>query len=358
MFDITLNEVVRSINGHDENDKFDFTKFDPTGFAKAIKQTSEGGDKAEEAASWLTAASFFDPTGWLSVAAAFVKPKCKADTKADTKAQTFVEVHTNRLCYNRGGAGGSNQFSRNVGENQLQACADHVQSVRGCGRWFSYGALDGWCDCVKGDDRCLPTSQGEAEKRKYSVYQIRDQVDFEKQADLMLCHNRGGVGGSNQFSKNVGPNNPQACADYVDSVPGCGRFFSYGAVHGWCDCVKQENEPCKLTDKGSAALGQYAVYELQRVVFEKQADPALCLNGRNEFSTNVGSNNPQACADYVDSVPGCGSDFSYSFFGWCDCVKEEDGPCTHTTDGAAEGRYAVYQLPAKVKEEVIHYYYN
>eukprot|EP00662_Eupelagonemidae_sp_cell21_P019183 gene19183-56588_t len=43
--------------------------------------------------------------------------------------------------------------SKNVGPNNIAACESHVRGIRttgGCGDYFSYGAGDGWCDCVPG----------------------------------------------------------------------------------------------------------------------------------------------------------------------------------------------------------------
>jgi len=258
MFDITVNEIARSVNGHGEDDTFNFAKFDPTGFANAVKTSADGGSGAAQAEGWLSAAATMDPSGWLSVAATFAKPKCKAETR---EQQPFHKHTNNQLCLNRGGVGGSNQYSKNVGKYNPQACANYVHSVEGCGRWFSYGFKDGWCDCVKetsGD--CVPTTRGDAAQWEYAVYEVRGQQPFQKHADMVLCLNRGGIGGNNQYSKNVGKNNPQACADYVHHTQGCGRWFDYGTRDGWCDCVKDTSGGCHLTASGNSAAYGYGVY--------------------------------------------------------------------------------------------------
>jgi len=68
-------------------------------------------------------------------------------------------------CTNRGGIGGSNKYSKNVGKNNIEACAAHVKSTDGCGEWFDYGITDGWCDCV-------PLESGNCTSAGYSGYNV------------------------------------------------------------------------------------------------------------------------------------------------------------------------------------------
>jgi hypothetical protein len=254
MFGVTVNAVAFSANKA-KDAKFDFTKFDPTGFADAVKNSADQGATAAKVASgWLGFAANFDPTGWLSVAAAFAKPKCKVKTG---EQQAFHKHHPNHLCFNRGGVGGSNQFSKNVGSRNPQACANYVHSVQGCGSWFSYGFLDGWCDCVREtsanpEGYCKPTTKGSAAKNQYAIYEIRESQPFEQQADNEVCSNRNRL-----WAKNVGPDNVQACADYAHYSPGCGSWFDYGKADGWCNCVSPRGGVCQLTPKG-----EYGVYKV------------------------------------------------------------------------------------------------
>jgi len=77
---------------------------------------------------------------------------------------------------------------------------------------------------------------------------------YELQASGAYCANRGGIGGSNQFSSYQG--NVEACAAHVRETDGCGVWFSYGG--GWCDCVPQDSGACTAT-----TFGGYNVYVLQ-----------------------------------------------------------------------------------------------
>ena len=77
-------------------------------------------------------------------------------------------VTSNKYCSNRGGAGGSNQYSKNVGGNNMAACEAFVLSTPDCGRWFDYGVSDGWCDCVpKSASSCTENSAA-----GYNVYHL------------------------------------------------------------------------------------------------------------------------------------------------------------------------------------------
>lgn len=174
-------------------------------------------------------------------------------------------VRHDSYCHNRGGVAGSNEYSKNVGANQAAACASHAASTDGCGRWFSYGHIDGWCDCVKkGDGACAYSGYA-----GYDVYKLPHRGKRKRPTDVekpplpsvvhrdAYCHNRGGVGGSNEYSINVGANDAAACASHAASTDGCGEWFSYGQQDGWCDCVKEVDGPCD-----PSTFGGYNVYKL------------------------------------------------------------------------------------------------
>ena len=99
------------------------------------------------------------------------------------------------------------------------------------------------------------------------------------------CQNRGGAGGSNYFSVNVGPDNLGACTNLVAASTECGNFFSYGAVDGWCDCV-----PCDVTSCTQATHAGYSAYSIDS---SHQACPAMTLTGvALAPTTNVSGSTP------------------------------------------------------------------
>jgi len=152
-------------------------------------------------------------------------------------------------CSNRGGQGGRNVYTKNVGANNVNACADYVKRTPECGNDFNYGLRDGWCDCVpmhKGPCNVYPYRAEE----QYSVYQLQDpsKLMILHQASDSLCLNRAGVGGSTPYSTNVGPNRPWACALKVRHTAGCGPWFNYQTLVGWCDCVKAVDGPCNVVN--------------------------------------------------------------------------------------------------------------
>jgi len=81
------------------------------------------------------------------------------------------------------------------------------------------------------------------------------------------CSNRGGSGGSNSMSVNVGGSNLAACTAAVAANSMCGSFFSYGIVDGFCDCV-----PCGETSCTQQAFANYNAYSIET---SYQACPAL-----------------------------------------------------------------------------------
>merc|ERR1712008_464117 len=73
------------------------------------------------------------------------------------------------LCGNRGGLGGSNSFSEK--KKNLQECAAAVARNSDCGPEFSFGKIDGWCDCVpRGSGSCTFFTDDGTKSQAYSVY--------------------------------------------------------------------------------------------------------------------------------------------------------------------------------------------
>jgi hypothetical protein len=91
-------------------------------------------------------------------------------TTLASSGRSATKKSQNQFCSNRGGAGGSNKYSTNVGGNNLQACVDYVASTVGCGIWFNYGMIDGWCDCVPDTTACSYEDYS-----GYAVYLLQDQ---------------------------------------------------------------------------------------------------------------------------------------------------------------------------------------
>eukprot|EP00931_Biecheleriopsis_adriatica_P101905 TRINITY_DN76954_c0_g1_i1.p1 TRINITY_DN76954_c0_g1~~TRINITY_DN76954_c0_g1_i1.p1 ORF type:complete len:734 (-),score=98.33 TRINITY_DN76954_c0_g1_i1:18-2189(-) len=90
-------------------------------------------------------------TGWQTVA---------------TVATTLLA--SGKYCSNRGGSGGSTVMSVNVGLNNLPGCASAVSANTECSNFFSYGASDGWCDCVP----CDGTTCTQLTHAVYNAYSI------------------------------------------------------------------------------------------------------------------------------------------------------------------------------------------
>jgi len=84
---------------------------------------------------------------------------------------SYTKQSDSSYCSNRGGAHGSNLYSKNVGVGNLVACAAYVQSTSGCGEYFDFGS-DGMCDCVREADG--PCS--EASYDGYQVYKLEAKV--------------------------------------------------------------------------------------------------------------------------------------------------------------------------------------
>merc|ERR1719491_33861 len=93
--------------------------------------------------------------------------------EGESEAEAPASLQTSgAFCSNRGGRAGNNEFSRNVGTNSLAACVASVQSVSGCGPWFSYGMKDGWCDCVRASDGACSVEENGGDGQ-YSVYLLQ-----------------------------------------------------------------------------------------------------------------------------------------------------------------------------------------
>jgi len=80
---LATNAIVAQIEGSDEQDmeQFDFTAWDPTGVASAVSTSlDKDSSDIETAAAWTLAVGTFDPTGWITAAAAFMKGTCDTRT--------------------------------------------------------------------------------------------------------------------------------------------------------------------------------------------------------------------------------------------------------------------------------------
>jgi len=107
------------------------------------------------------------------------------------------------------------------------------------------------------------------------------QAAYALVASNHYCSNRGGVGGNNKFSKNVGADNLEACYKYVSSVGECGPFFDYGTTDGWCDCVKATDSNCI-----QAHSGAYAVYKKGEVYTEADVTKENSASGWKMWGTH------------------------------------------------------------------------
>jgi hypothetical protein len=164
-----------------------------------------------------------------------------------------------KVCTNRGAVAGSSKYSTNFWNKcagktcSADACAAYVQSTPGCGKWFNYGQNDGWCDCVKEGDG--PCTESEYIGYGYGVYKLDHQPPPPSPTEIAYtidtwgkyCTNRGGSWASNKYSKHIGTKSQDACAAYVMSTTGCGKWFNYNVNDGWCDCVKVEDGDCVMS---------------------------------------------------------------------------------------------------------------
>lgn len=69
-----INEFLTK--GDKSFDNFDYTELDPTGISGAVKSSVDGEDELTQAKAYVDAVGTFDPTGWVSAAAAFMHPTC------------------------------------------------------------------------------------------------------------------------------------------------------------------------------------------------------------------------------------------------------------------------------------------
>ena len=88
-----VNAIVEDFQSKDEQDmeQFDFSVWDPTGVASAVS-TSLDNDKSDidKAAAWTAAVGNFEPTGWVTAAAAFMKGACDTRTPPNRCGQTLT----------------------------------------------------------------------------------------------------------------------------------------------------------------------------------------------------------------------------------------------------------------------------
>jgi len=360
-------------------------------------------------------------------------PKCKPPR---ARAITF----DNLFCSNRGGYGHSNKFSTNVGPYNLPACIAYVHGQSGCSGSFSYGVGDGWCDCVKKNvgnyqpRNCVPAFANS--KSFYVAFTLEGKSvtsPLNLIAENYLCANRGGFGGRNGMSKNVGVRNLKACAAYVKGNKKCGPFFNYGWKDGWCDCVQLGKGQCKFfTDKGTQqnknavysqfsksvyigasngnkrcvsytdmecpsnagnkgiklnsdyrhANDRFKITTTSSKVCAKRVDSGggwgqrltigcafknipkyqatamttapghLCENrGSNggkdkRYSKKIGPKKYVDCLKWVKTTETCGHHFSYSWeHGWCDCVPKGQEFCKFYTDKPhLPAKYSAYEI--------------
>jgi len=149
-------------------------------------------------------------------------------------------TQADHFCVNRGGYGGSNQFSKQVSANDILACVSFMKTVPGCGFAFNYDVAAGWCDCV-------PASVGECQpafEAGTNVYEFPVVKEVHLVHENQYCINRGGTGGENQFSRQVGGNDLVACISYLKTVADCGFAFGYNFHYGWCSCVPASAGAC------------------------------------------------------------------------------------------------------------------
>jgi len=253
-------------------------------------------------------------------------------------ANLYQLQQSNGVCANRGGAGGGNHFSKNVGAGNVAGCASYVQSVVDCGFAFNYNPAHGWCDCV-------PESVGACNvhvEAGTEVYHFPLLMEVQQQHKDSVCANRGGAGGSSQFSSNVGANNLAGCVSYIKTIADCGFAFNYAPASGWCDCVPESVGACNVHSEAGTLVYHFPV--LTEVLLQHK--DSYCANrggngGANQFTTDVGTNNLVGCVSFVKGVADCGFAFNYDpAGGWCDCVPASTGAC----QVASAANYRVYHF--------------
>jgi len=168
------------------------------------------------------------------------------------------------LCLNRGGAGHSNSYSTNVGKENLPGCIAYVHAQAGCSTQFSYGIKDGWCDCVPKNK--IPCQVHFTNNPNiYTTYTLEGR-SYKSGLNLIaanyVCANRGSIGGKGGYSKNVGANKLEKCAQFISTNSKCGPFFSYGLKDGFCDCVPPNKGQCKYVTDANTQKSQYSAYSL------------------------------------------------------------------------------------------------
>jgi hypothetical protein len=93
------------------------------------------------------------------------------------EAKNYQKTHPDAYCANRVYNSGVHFSRTNVGAHNIQGCSDFVAAEPLCGRKFSFGSDDGWCDCIPlaggsdGSDTCGPIPYG-----GYNGYQNRLSV--------------------------------------------------------------------------------------------------------------------------------------------------------------------------------------
>ena len=95
----------------------------------------------------------------------------------------LTAVDAGAYCGNRGGVGGSNSMSTNLGS--LAACAAFVRGNADCGAAFSYAAADGWCDCVPPGCACAALLTRAEPKACYAAPLLIVRRDWAPRIDAM-----------------------------------------------------------------------------------------------------------------------------------------------------------------------------
>jgi len=160
-----------------------------------------------------------------------------------SQATSYYLQAAGSLCLNRGGVGGSNAYSENVGERNIGACASRVAATPGCGRWFNYGNLDGWCDCVPaiwagaGDCHIVADSNPSI----YSVYALEATCDS---SSYEAMNNNG----AQLPDQPIRAGSVDGCKSLCEETNGCAGFtFTYGAF-------KQGHKNCYLRRTWGSAV--------------------------------------------------------------------------------------------------------
>lgn len=148
------------------------------------------------------------------------------------------------LCSNRGGCGGgacggSGNFSKNVGANNLAACVAFVQSAEGvgCGPWFNYDG-GSWCDCVRADHphdcqfyATVPTS---------AVFQLDDEPEKWK-----ACFSKDTYYYGQVLSNLSGIDEAAKCQQECQALDGC-EFFTW--IGSTCMMMSSHDEEIPTPD--------------------------------------------------------------------------------------------------------------